>query len=531
MPVRLPSPLSPARRALVRLALLALLGSGLLPCLGLLPGSLEGQQPDLARLDAIIAATQREWPVPGLSVAIVKDGRTVLARGYGVRRLGGREPVDEHTLFAIASNTKAFTSASLAMLVEAGAVAWDDRVRDHLPWFQLHDPYVSREMRVRDLLCHRSGLGTFSGDLLWYGTGYSARGVVERARHLEPVAPFRAAYGYQNLMFIAAGEVIAAAGGKSWGEFVRERILQPLGMDRTVVSVSELAGRENVATPHKNYKGEVLPIEWYSWDAMAAAGGIISSAADMARWLRLQLGRGEVDGRRLFSPESSQEMWTLHTPQAAPAAGWRSGTHFRGYGLGWALNDYRGRLVASHGGGYDGMYSQVTLVPEEGLGIVVLTNAMTPVGSVLAGTILDAYLGVPDQGRSARTLEAFRAERQEFEARQDRFFEGKVPGTRPSLAQEGYAGTYGGEMYGDATVTLENGTLVLRLLPNPDLVADLTHLHYDTFLVEWRRTFAWFGRGAATFLLDPMGKVTEMKLDVPNDDLWFYELELKRRER
>ncbi len=519
-------PLRPRRgRVPAPWVLLALLGAGLLP------GALGSQQPDLSRLDALIAKAQKDWPVPGLSVAIVKDGRTVLAKGYGVREVGGGEPVDEHTLFAIASNTKAFTSASLAMLAEEGRVAWDDRVRDHLPWFQLYDPYVSQEMRVRDLLCHRSGLGTFSGDLLWYGTGYSAREVVERARHLPPVAPFRASYGYQNLMFIAAGEVIAAASGKPWGQFVKERILLPLGMERTVVSVSELVGRDNVATPHKNDRGEVLPIGWYNWDAMAAAGGIISSASDMAHWLRLQLGRGEAEGRRLFSGASSQEMWTVHTPQPAPAASWRTGTHFRGYGLGWALNDYQGRLVASHGGGYDGMYSQVVLVPEEGLGIVVLTNSMTSVGSAIANTIRDAYLGVPEQDWSGRMLEAFRSERREFEARPDRFLAERVSGTRPSLELAGYAGTYGGEMYGDATVTLEGGKLVLRLLPNPDLVADLTHLHFDTFLVEWRGTFAWFGRGAATFLLDPMGKVTEMKLDVPNDDLWFYELELKRKER
>ncbi len=504
--------------------LLALLGA-------LLPGPLPAQEVDLDRLDALVAGAGREWPVPGLAVAIVKDGRTVLAKGYGVRELGGTDPVDQHTLFAIASNTKAFTAAALAMLVEEGKVGWDSRVRDHLPWFQLYDPYVTQEMTVQDLLCHRSGLGTFSGDLLWYGTTYSAEEVVRRTRFLPPAGPFRASYGYSNLMFIAAGEVIAAASGQPWEEFVRDRILVPLGMNRTVTSVAGLAARDNVATPHKNLTNGVVPIEWYSWDAMAAAGGIISSVAEMAEWMKLQLGHGEVAGRRLFSEASSWEMWTVHTPQAVPAGARRSGTNFRGYGLGWALNDYRGKLVVSHGGGYDGMYSRVVLVPEEALGIVVLTNSMTGVSTAIANTILDAYLGAPEQDWSGEMLEAFREERVAFEARQNRFLEERVSGTRPSLEAGDYAGSYGGEMYGGATVTLEDGKLVLRLLPNPDLVADLTHLHYDTFLVEWRKTFAWFGRGAATFLLDPMGKVAELRLDVPNDDFWFYELELKRKVR
>lgn len=499
---------------------------------GVLPGVLQGQAPDLRRLDAFIDQTQREWPVPGLAVVVVKDGRTALLKGYGVRELGSAEPVDEHTLFAIASNTKAFTSAALAMLVEEGALGWDDPVRQHLPYFQLYDPFVSQEMRVRDLLSHRSGLGTYSGDLLWYGTGYSAAEVVERARHLPATGSFRASYGYSNLMFIAAGEVVAAASGVPWAEFVRRRILEPLEMERTVTSVSSLAAVGNVAAPHKNGTDGVHPIPWYNWDAMAAAGGIISSASDMGRWLELQLNHGEMDGKRLFAEESSWEMWSLHTPMRLPAAS-RTGdasTHFRGYGLGWNLSEDRGRLVVSHGGGYDGMFSRVVLVPEEGLGMAVLTNSMTGVGTVITDAVLDAYLGGgPERSRSGEMLQRFRTSLEEMEARQGRFLAERVEGTSPSLPLSGYAGTYGGPMYGDATVTQENGRLVLRLLPNPDLVADLTHLHYDTFLVEWRTTFAWFGPGAATFHLDPYGKVAELKLDVPNDDLWFHELELKRR--
>ncbi len=489
------------------------------------------QTPDVEELDAMVTRAQRDWPVPGLAVLVVKDGETVLLKGYGEREMGSGEPVDENTLFAIASNSKAFTAAALAMLVEEGKLSWDDPVRKHLPYFQLYDPYVSQEMRIRDLLSHRSGLGTYSGDLLWYGTGYTAEEVVRRTRFVPQSGPFRASYGYSNLMFIAAGEVVAAVSGLSWQDFVEARILDPLGMDRTHTSTNDLAQRENVATPHKNWIDRTEPIDWYNWDAMAAAGGIISSVADMADWLKLQLGHGETGDVRLFSEASSWEMWTVHTARAV-SAGSREltpSTHFRGYGLGWSLHDYLGRLIVSHGGGYDGMFSRVVLVPEEDLAVAVFTNSMTSITTAITNTILDAYLGGETRDWSGNLLASWRSARRDFEARQDRFENERTGGTNPSLSLDGYAGRYGGSMYGDATVAEEGGRLVLRLLPNPDLVADLTHLHHDTFLINWRKEFAWFGKGVATFELDPLGDVREMKLDVPNDDLWFHELEMVKR--
>ena len=497
-------------------------------------GRAVAQRPDAAALDRYIAEARATWEVPGLAVAIVKDGETVLARGYGVRELGAGGAVDEHTLFAIASNTKAFTVAALAMLVAEGKLSWDDRVQQHLPWFQLYDPYVSAEMRIRDLLSHRSGLGTYSGDLLWYGTPYSPEEVVRRTRFVPQAGPFRASYGYSNLMFIAAGEVVRVASGRSWEEFVRTRILEPLAMRRTVLSTDSLGQRENVATPHKTWGGASTPIPWQQWNTMGAAGAIISSVAEMSEWLKLQLRGGiTAAGDTLFAPAQQWTMWTMHTPQSV-SPGSRElypSTNFRGYGLGWALNDYLGRRVVSHGGGYDGMYSRVVLVPEAQLGIVVLTNSMTGISTALTNRILDAYLGGSERDWSAllhaRELEANarEAERRAAVVRQS------VANTRPSLSLEAYAGTYGGAMYGDATVTLENGGLVLRLLPNPELVADLRHLQFDTFVIEWRRTWAWFESGVAQFILDPAGRVVELKLNVPNQDLWFDELELLKRAR
>jgi CubicO group peptidase (beta-lactamase class C family) len=487
---------------------------------------------DLQRLHAYFAQALTDWPVPGFAVAIVQDDSVILARGYGVREMGEPEPVDEHTLFAIASNSKAFTSAALARLVDAGKLQWDDRVVEHIPSFQLYSPYVTGEIRVRDLLCHRSGLGTYSGDLVWYGTGYSRDEVLRRIRHLPPAGSFRADYGYSNVMFLAAGQLIPAVTGMSWDEYVEVEFFGPLSMDRTVTSIDSLPNRTNVATPHGERDGGVIAFAWYSWDNIGPAASIISSVSEMARWIRLHLNHGVWDGRTYFSEDQSRTMWTPHMSfrVSAGAEGRYPSTHFRGYGLGWGVMDYLGRKVVSHGGAADGMYSRVVLVPEEKLGMVILTNAMTSLQTALSYRILDAFLGGTERDWSAEFLESHRRGQQRWAERWAQWDGERAQDTTPSLPLDGYAGTYRGPLYGDATVKLEDGALVLRLLPNPDLVADLTHWHHDTFLIEWRHEFPWFERGWALFVLDRNGAIVEMKLDVPNEDFWFTELELKKQD-
>jgi len=487
---------------------------------------------DLEKLDSYFAEALKDWNVPGMAIAIVKDGEVMFSKGYGVKHVKEGGTVDEHTLFAIASNSKAFNAAALAILVDEGRIDWDDRVVEHLPYFQLYDPYVTYEMRIRDLLSHRSGLGTFSGDLLWWGTSYSAEEVVKRARFLKPAGPFRARYGYSNLMFIAAGEIVPAVTGQSWSDFVRTRIFQALGMDNTVASVKELQGRENVATPHREWKGQVIPMPWQNWDNVTAAGGIISCASDMAKWLRLQLNRGSFDGVRIFSEESSRTMWTPHIiiPVSERSQKRYPSTHFRAYGLGWGLMDYLGRKVVQHGGAYDGMFSRVALVPEEHLGMVILTNSQTSIQTALMYKILGTFFKETERDWSTEFLQRAQENRQRTKARRAKAIGKQIPNTTPSHALEDYAGVYGGEMYGNAEVKLENGALVIRFLPTPDLVGDLSHWHYDTFLVKWRKHFAWFDEGTVQFLMDAKGNIVEMKVDVPNDDLWFTELEFKRKQ-
>ncbi len=498
---------------------------------GMLPATVAAQDVDIAALDRYFASAGRAWQVPGFAVGIVKNDSVVVARGYGLRELGKPDVVDEHTLFAIASNSKAFTAAALARLVDEGRIAWKDHVTDYLPYFQLYSPYVTAEIRIRDLLSHRSGLGTYSGDLLWYGTSYTREEVLRRARYLEPAGAFRADYGYSNLMFLAAGEIVPAATGRTWDEYIETAFFEPLGMVRSVTSVDSLPNRANVATPHGEKNGRLQVFPWYRWDGVGPAASIISSVSEMIRWLRLQLHRGTWEGKAYFSEEASRTMWTPHMSFAVSkqAEERYPSTHFRGYGLGWGLMDYLGRKVVSHGGAYDGMYSRVVLVPEENLGIVVLTNSMTSLPTALAYRALDAYLGGVERDWSEIFLQDAERDRQRWAARWEAWDRGRVPNTKPSLPLDRYTGTYGGPLYGDAVAELDEGRLVLRFLPNPDLTGDLTHWHHDTFQVTWRHEFPWFGRGWVQFVIDRTGDVVAMKIDVPNEDFWFTELEFTKR--
>jgi len=486
---------------------------------------------ELAALDRYIEQARSRWEVPGLAVAIVKDGKVVLSKGFGARNIGAGDPVNEQTLFAIASNTKAFTATALAMLVDEGKVGWEDPVRDHIPEFQLYDPWVSAKIRVVDLLCHRSGLGTYSGDLIWYGTDYTPDEIIRRIRFLPAAGSFRKDFGYSNLMFIAAGVVIERASGMTWSEFIRRRILDPLHMEQTLLSIRKIRPDSNAATPHAYKGGLHLPYPWRSWDACAAAAGIISSVEDMSRWLKFQLDECRWENRPLVSRKSLAKLRTLHLPQPVGSASRKlhPSTHFRGYGLGWALSDYRGYKIVGHGGAYDGMFSRVTLVPEQDLGIVILTNSTTSIQTALTYRILDLFLGAEPRDWSEIYRQRFFNSRSRREEEIRDILSRKLEGTHPSLDLKSYTGRYGGPFYGDAEIRLEDGHLVIRLLPTQELIGDLEHLELDIFRITWRNSFPWFGDGKVQFKLDDRSRVTAFEMNVPNEDFWFHELQFRRK--
>jgi CubicO group peptidase (beta-lactamase class C family) len=465
-------------------------------------------------LDRFVEDTRKELGVVGLAVAVVKDGQVVYAKGFGERKLGTGESVDENTVFAIGSNTKAFTAAAIGILVDEKKMGWDDRVTQHLPWFALYDPYVTREITVRDLLSHRSGLGR-RGDVNWYATDFGREEIVRRIRFLEPNSSFRSEAGYQNTMFLAAGEVAEAVSGEGWDDFIQTRILQPIGMTRSRTSVRDLQGMANVAEPHEEIDGKVVAVPHRNIDNIAPAGSILSSVTDMTRWMLLMLGKGELEGKRILSEESAAEVWkpSIIYPMSPESKKLFPSTHFSTYGLGWGLRDYRGRFVATHTGGIDGMLSQVLIVPEEELGIVVLTNT-SPAGSLAHGAVtyhvLDANLGAEGETDwRARFRELGEVQEKEAAEQKRKQAESRVKGTSPSLSLEKYAGTYEDEMYGALEVKLQDGKLVLRR--QTAWVGDLEHWHYDTFLVRWRDRV--MGETLVSFRLSPDGKAHSVEIE------------------
>ncbi|HYV03645.1 MAG TPA: serine hydrolase [Blastocatellia bacterium] len=468
-------------------------------------------------LDAFAARVLKEFDVPGLGVAIVKDGKVVVAKGYGVRKLGDPAPVDENTLFGIASNTKAFTSALLAMLVDEGKITWDDPVIKHLPGFQLYDPYVTREMTIRDLLTHRSGLGLGAGDLLWWPpTDYSRDEIVRRFRFVKPATSFRSRYAYDNVLYLVAGQVIAAVAGKSWDDVIKERIFTPLGMTTSNTRGAALSEPGNVAAPHVKLGDRVQTVSPMALDNVAPCGAINSSVGEMAKWLIAQLSRGQLgEGRRLFSERQSREMWSAQTitPLSEPPphlAGLRS--NFSAYGLGWGLSEYRGLKTVSHTGGLLGYVSKVTLVPDLDLGVVVLTNQQSGGAfSALSYRILDHFMNAP----ATDWVAAFKKSEEMGAARaaevEKRLASTRAADSKPSLALAKYAGRYNDAWYGDATISLENDKLVLRFSHTPALVANLEHWQYDTFVARWRdRTLE--ADAFVTFALKPDGSIEQVKM-------------------
>jgi CubicO group peptidase (beta-lactamase class C family) len=471
----------------------------------------------LAGLDAYIEKAMRDWDVPGLAIAVVKDDKVILAKGYGVREAGKNDPVDENTVFAIGSNTKAFTATALGILVQEKKISWDDHVTDWLKGFQLYQPWVTREITVRDLLCHRSGLPPYGGDLLWYGTDYDRAEILRRVRYLKPVSSFRHEYAYQNLMYLASGQIIPAVTGKSWDEFIKTRLLQPLGMRGSGTSVRELKAMDNVAAPHMKIGGKVAVIPYRNVDNIAPAGAINSSIVDMTQWLRLQLGRGTYNGAKIVEPGVIEETRSPHTPMRMPpdAQKMYPSTHFLAYGLGWVLQDYHGRLLVWHTGGIDGMLSLIGIVPEERLGMVVLTNSSGhALHSALFYRTVDAVLGQPTRDWSALNMEQQKKSEARMAEMLKKVEQSRVQGTRPSLPLSAYAAVYEDDLYGNAQVAEEGERLVLRY--SSRLTADLAHWHFNTFRVTWRDPVAREAlsqeTGFVTFELDAKGKVTEMKL-------------------
>lgn len=465
---------------------------------------------DWRNFDAYVEQALKDWEVPGLALAVVHGDSVLYAKGYGVKELGKRDAVTPRTVFAIGSSSKAFTAALMAMLVDSGKVKWDDRVTDHLPWFQLHDPYATRELTIRDLLTHRSGLSR--GDRLWYATELGRDSIIKQVRYLKPTWSLRSNFGYQNIMYLTAGQIEARLTGKSWDALLRERLLEPLGMTGSSSVFADLKKVTDVATPHAKIEGKVVPIAWRNIDNVAPAGSINSSVLEMAQWVKLHLANGEVGGKKLLSPAAMREIHSPHTIVQISEQNARliPEMHFQTYGLGWFLQDYRGRKVSQHGGNIDGFSALVALMPEEKLGMVVLTNmGGTALRDLLPYRIYDMFIDGREKDWSAAFLELRKQALARADSARARTEAARVKNTKTSLALDRYAGTYSDTMYGEVRVRVEGKALVVDA--GPAFIGDLEHWHFDTFRARWRD--ATLGRTFVSFQLDANGKVASVDVD------------------
>lgn len=494
------------------------------------PSTLPAQ---LVDFDAYVESVRRTFSVPGIAVAVVKDGEIVFEHGYGERELG-KAPVDAQTLFAIASNTKAFTATALNLLAEDGKLTLDDRVVDHLPWFQMSDPYVTREMRIRDLLAHRSGLSLGAGDLLyWPTTDYTGEEVARRLGKVPLKGSFRDRYAYDNILYGVAQQVVEQVSGQPFETFLRTRIFTPLGMAGIRYNSDALKPGDNVATGYAlaDFK-DLQPAPRMTWHNVSGAGGLYASAHDMTAWMRMQLAGGAYrdaggQDRRLFEEKTQQQMWSVITPMpvATPSvpALLAAKPNFMGYGQGWMLSDYRGHKLVWHTGGWPGMVSRVTLLPEQKLGVVVLTNAELG-GAFHAITlrVLDAYLNAPKTDWNAAYGAALAKSREKADESWAKHQAARTKGSTPSLPLSGYAATYRDPWYGDVSITVEGNDLRMRFSHTPSLTGTLKHWQHDTFIVRWDER--WLNADAfVNFSLDADGKVREAGIQAvsPNTDFSF----------
>jgi len=464
-------------------------------------------------IDSLVERTLRTFDVPGIAVCVIKDGKVVHMKGYGVRSLDTRQPVDEHTLFGIASNSKAFTTAALGMLVDEGKLNWDDKVRKYIPEFKLFDPWVTEEFTIRDLLCHRSGMGLGAGDLMFFpdSSDFTITDILHNLQFLKPVTSFRSQYAYDNNLYIVAGEVVARVSGMSWEDFIEKRIMAPLAMTQSAASYDRLRDSGDVIDGHAPVDGKVRVIARSRSKVDHAAGGIYSNIADLSKWvlLHLQGGKYGPDSTRLFSEAVFHERWAPQTilPVGGPGT---YNTHFAAYALGFGVSDAHGYKQVGHTGGLEGMVTQITMIPELGLGIIVLTNQQEGLAfQSITNQIKDGYFGMTGTDRvtqyaairkkqlegAKQLTDSIWAEVNQFQAKQaavGRRGAAGVAGSRRGAVGAAvqpdwsmYLGKYKDAWLGEVVISVKNGKIWFDSKRSPKLTGEMLPYKGNSFVVKW----------------------------------------------
>lgn len=494
------------------------------------------------QVDELVERTLTTFAVPGIAVAIVKDGKVIHSKGYGVRSLATKQKVDENTLFGIASNSKAFTTAALGILIDDGKLKWDDKVIDIIPEFRMYNAYVTEEFTVRDLLTHRSGLGLGAGDLMFFpdSTDFTINDIIHGLRYLKPVSGFRTKYDYDNLLYMVAGEVVTRISGKSWAAFVEERIMQPLQMTKSAGSWFRLKDTSNIIDGHAPIDGKVQVISRHKETFGSSAGGIYSNISDMCKWIIMQMHDGKYGdnlSKQLFSTKVHNDMWTPQTiiPVSTTPP---YNTHFSAYGLGWGLSDVKGYKQVTHTGGLEGMVTQVTLLPELQLGIIVFTNQQSGAAfSAITNTIKDSYLGIPATDRVKLYKEREKAGIEEAEKTTKAIWSAIAEQQKNNTTKvdlNAYTGTFKDNWFGEVFISIKSGKLWFDAKHSPKLTGEMLFYKGNTFIVKW--TNRSFNADAyMMFQMDDAGKPVSIKMKAisPLTDFSydFHDLDLQRVEK
>ncbi len=495
-----------------------------------IPVKMQSQAMAPEAIDKLVANALKSFDVPGMAVGIVKDGQLIFAKGYGVRSLATGIPMNEHTLFGIASNSKAFTATALGMLADEGKLKWDDKVVDYLPEFRLYNPYVTQDFTIRDLLTHRSGMGLGAGDLMIWpdGSDFTRQDIIHNLRYLKQVSPFRAKYDYDNNLYIIAGEVIAKVSGMSWEEFIQKRILDPLEMKESAPSFVLLKDTSNIIAAHAAVNGKVQVIERSKGEVMNACGGMYSSVFDLSKWIIMQMNKGAYGPdkkSRIISTRNQQELWTPQTLMGVGTAP-PYNSHFAAYGLGYRLSDVKGYLEVSHTGGLAGMVTQILIYPELNLGIIVLTNQQVGAAfTAVANQIKDTYLGVTGMDWVRMLSERVRKSNEEADKITAKVWDdirkqSSVATSRPDNSL--FTGTYRDSWFGDVVIEQKDGQLTIRSVRSPGLTGEMIYFQGQTFVAKWNDrsmdadAFVWFQTG-----FDGRPSGMKMKAISPNTDFSF----------
>lgn len=468
------------------------------------------------QVDELVNKTIKTFDVPGIAVAIVKDGKVVLSKGYGVKSILTQQKVDANTLFGIASNSKAFTTAALAMLIDEKKINWDDKVTKYLPDFKMYDDFVTREFTIRDLLTHRSGLGLGAGDLMIWpdGSDFKAQDIIHNLRYLKPTTSFRTQFDYDNLLYIVAGEIVRVVSGQTWEDFIEQRIMKPLEMNNSVATVKRLKDTTNVITPHVPVDGKLKTIKRYENELFDGAAGIYSSVNDLSKWAILQINNGKYgDNKQLFSEKEHNEMWQLQTILPATAKP-PYNTHFSGYGLGWFLSDVKGYKQVSHTGGLEGNVTQTTLIPEIGLGIIVLTNQQSGAAfSAITNTIKDSYLDIKPTDYVTLYNDKTKASEESADKVTDEVWATVAKNKKDKIKTDfsKILGNYKDNWFGEITISEKKGKLYFASKRSKQLVGEVFFYKDGNYVVKWNNAF-FHADAHLLFKYDETGKVINLKM-------------------